>query len=104
MDAFSTSHRELLLLVLLALIIVSGARLPPPFWRQLRGHLGQLGDELDRRFDRERWVRRIPVYSAETVRGKEAEFIRDRLPRKAPRARYVLLFVLAGVLVWVLTR
>jgi hypothetical protein len=27
---------------------------------------------------------RLPVYSAETAQGKEAEFIRDRLPTKFP--------------------
>ena len=79
-------------------------REPPAFWRQLRNQLDQLGNELDRRLDRERWVRRLPVFSAETVRGKEAEFIRERLPRKAPRARFVLLLFLIGVLVWWLTR
>lgn len=104
MDVFTVGLPELLLIAVLALIIMSGARPPPSFWRQLRGHLDQLGNELDRRFDRERWVRRIPVHSAETIRGKEAEFIRDRLPRKAPSARYVLLLLLAGVLVWSLTR
>lgn len=104
MDAFTVGLPELLLMAVVALLVMGSTRPPPPFWRQLRGHLDQLGNELDRRFDRERWVRRIPVYSAETVRGKEAELIRDRLPRKAPRARYLLLFVLAGVLVWVLTR
>jgi hypothetical protein len=77
---------------------------PPSFRRQLREHLDQLGKELDRRFDPERRVRRLPVFSAETVRGKEAEFIRERLPRKAPRARFVVLLFVIGVLVWWLTR
>jgi Sec-independent protein translocase protein TatA len=104
MDAFSLGLPELLLMTVVALLVFGGARPPPSFWRHLRGHFDQLGNELDRRFDRERWVRRIPVHSAETLRGREAQFIRDRLPRKAPRARYVLLLVLAGVLVWSLTR
>jgi hypothetical protein len=93
-------------LVLVALLawIVFNLREPPSFWRQLRGHLDQLGHEIDRRVDRNRWVRRLPVYSAETIRGKEAEFIRDRLARKAPRARFVVLLLLIGVLVWWLTR
>ena len=90
-------------LVLLAWVLLT-RREPPSFWGQVRDQLNQLGNELDRRFDRDRWVRRLPVFSAETVRGKEAEFIRERLPRKAPRARFVLLLFLIGVLVWWLTR
>jgi hypothetical protein len=92
------------LVMVLAWVLFSVWEPPSGFWRRLHGHLDQLGNELDRRFDRERWLRRLPVFSAETVGGKEAEFIRERLPRKAPRARFVLLLVLVGVLVWWLTR
>jgi hypothetical protein len=84
--------------------LVASVRDPPSFWRQLRDQLDQLGTELDRRVDRNRWVLRLKVYSAETIHGKEAEFIRERLPRKAPRARYVVLLLVVGVLVWWLTR
>jgi len=91
-------------LLVLVVALVSSVRDPPSFWRQLREQIDQLGNELDRHFDRDRWVRRLPVYSAETVRGKEAEFIRERVPHKAPRARYVLLLLLIGVLVWWLMR
>jgi hypothetical protein len=93
-------------LVLLGIVVllVASVRDPPSFWRQLRDQLDQLGTELDRRVDRNRWVLRLKVYSAETIHGKEAEFIRERLPRKAPRARYVLLLLVVGVLVWWLTR
>jgi hypothetical protein len=93
----------LVLVAVLVWIAVSRGE-PPSFWRQLLGHLAQLGNELDRRVDRDRWVRRLPVFSAETIRGKEAEFIRERLPRKAPRARFVMLLLLIGVIVWWLTR
>jgi hypothetical protein len=93
----------LVLVALLAWIIFH--EIPPPssLWPRLRGQLAQLdqlGNELDRRFDRVRSIRRLPVYSAETVHGKEAEFIRERLPRKAPYARFVLLLFLIGVLAW----
>ena len=93
-------------LVLLAIVVifVVSLRDPPSFWRQLRDQIDQLGHELDRRVDRNRWVLRLKVYSAETIHGKEAEFIRERLPRKAPRARYVLFLLFIGVLVWWLTR
>jgi hypothetical protein len=40
---------------------------------------------------------RLPVYSAETVEGKEAEFIRDRLPTKFPTL-LVVIVVTIGVL------
>jgi len=91
--------------VLLALVVglLMSVRDPPSFWRQLRRHIDQLANELDRRVDRERWVRRLPVFSAETVRGKEAQYLRQRLPRKAPRARHLVLLLLIGVLVWWLT-
>ena len=93
-------------LVLLAIVVifVVSLRDPPSFWRQLRDQIDQLGHELDRRVDRNRWVLRLKVYSAETIHGKEAEFIRQRLSRKAPRARYVLLLLFVGVLLWWLTR
>jgi hypothetical protein len=97
---FAVSPIELILVGVILLLIVAGREPPPSFWRQVRGQLDQLGHELDRRIDRNRWLQRIPVFSAETVRGKEAEFIRDRLPRKAPRARFVLLLFLIGVLAW----
>jgi hypothetical protein len=87
-----------LLTIVVALLL--SLRDPPAFWRQVRSQLDQLGNELDRHIDRDRWVRRLPVFSAETVRGKEAEFIRDRLPRKAPRARFLLLLFVFGVLAW----
>jgi|SRR5688572_3759642 len=101
MDWLFASEIELVLLAVIVLLLIFTWREPPPsFWGQVRGHLDQLGNELDRRIDRERWMRRRPVFSAETIDGKEAEFIRDRLPRKAPRARFVLLLFLIGVLAW----
>jgi hypothetical protein len=97
---------ELPALVLVALLvwIIFTLRDPPQFGRQLRAHLDQLGYELDRRFDRRRWWLRLPVFSAETIHGKEAEFIRERLPRKAPYARFVVLLFLIGVLAWLFAR
>ena len=95
-----------LVLVLVAgvILVVASSSDPPSFWRQLRDQLDQLGHELDRRVDRNRLALRLKVYSAETIHGKEAEFIRERLPRKAPRARYLLLLLFIGVLLWWLTR
>ena len=49
--------------------------------------------------------RRMPVFSAETTGGKEAEFIRDRLPKRFP---YFVLFIAAalvvGAIMWWLKR
>jgi hypothetical protein len=47
---------------------------------------------------------RMPVYSAETTTGKEAEFIRDRLPRRFSWPVMVAGVVLVGALAWWLTR
>jgi hypothetical protein len=91
---------ESLVLVAVLAWIIFTLREPPQFGRQLRAHLDQLGHELDRRVDRNRWRLRLPVFSAETIRGKEAEFIRERLPRKAPYARFVVLLFLIGVFAW----
>ena len=105
MDSFfAVSEIELVILAVIVLLVLSSREPPPSFWRHVRGHLDQLGIELDRRFDRKRWLQRLPVFSAETIHGKEAEFIRDRLPRKAPLARFVLLVFLIGVFAWLFAR
>jgi len=101
---FQVSEPELVILAVIVLLIFFSSREPPlSFWRELRGQLDQLGFELDRRFDRRRWMRRLPVFSAETINGKEAEFIRERLPRK-PLARFVVLLFLIGVFLYLLAR
>jgi hypothetical protein len=72
--------------------------------------LRQLADELNKHSlprNLEHTVRfRLPVYSAETVQGKEAEFIRDRLPVKwgAWLLNMLLAFVLVLTTMWWLTR
>ena len=101
---FAVSPMGLVLLAVIALMVFSWREPPSSFWRQVRGQLDQLGHELDRHVDRKRWLRRVPVFSAETIHGKEAEFIRDRLPRKAPLARFVLLLFLIGVFAWLFAR
>ena len=101
-SSFAVGLPEFVLVAVIALIILS-LREPPSFWRDLRGQLDQLGSELDRRIDRQRWMRRLPVFSAETINGKEAEFIRERLPRK-PLARFVVLLFLIGVFLYLFAR
>lgn len=100
---FAVGFPELVLAAIIALIILGWREPPASFWRQLRGQLDQLGFELDRRIDRRRWMRRLPVFSAETIHGKEAEFIRERLPRK-PLARFVVILFLIGVFLWLFAR
>ena len=101
---FAVSGINLVILAVVVLLILSWREPPSSFWRHVRGHLDQLGFELDRRIDRNRWLKRQPVFSAETIGGKEAEFIRERLPRKAPLARFVLLLFLIGVFAWLFAR
>jgi hypothetical protein len=60
--------------------------------RRSRSAWQRLADEL------EVW---LPVFSAETTHGKEAEFLRERLPRRVPRLGVVLAaaLLLAGAAV-----
>lgn len=101
---FHVSLENVLVIVAVVFLIFAGrSGLAGPF-HQLRRELGEL-TPLRRRF--ERAVRfRLPVYSAETVRGNEAEFIRDRLPVKWSRTLLIMLLTFALVLavMWWLTR
>jgi hypothetical protein len=65
--------------------------------RELRTQLRHLEHELRAH---------LPVFSAETVRCKEAEFIRERLPHKVPRLLLIMLgaFVVTVAVAWWLTR
>jgi hypothetical protein len=47
---------------------------------------------------------RMPVYSAETTSGREAEFIRERLPKRFPASVRLVLVLLFGAAAWWLTR
>lgn len=93
---FAISLDHLVLMIVLAGIIFS-LRPPPSFWQRLQGDLRRLDHELAHRYPQ--W-RRMPVFSAETVRRNEAEFIRDRLPRKVPYVRMGLVLLAIGVLLW----
>jgi hypothetical protein len=76
-------------LIVVALVLILFAREPHSGFMQ---PLTQLRDELRSVF---------PVHSAETTRGKEAEFIRDRVPtRLPPWILLVTIAVLATALVW----
>jgi hypothetical protein len=45
-------------------------------------------------------LRLFPVYSAETIRAKEAEFIRDRLPKRLPLGLAALAVLAFGGVAW----
>ena len=84
--------QQLATFLLIVLIIAAGRHL-----RRVYGvddTLARLQAELQHR----------PVYSAETVRHKEAEFIRDRLPKRFPAVLVVALFALYAAAAWWLTR
>jgi len=75
---------ELLLVAVVVWIILT--------MRNRRSQWRRLGAEL------EAW---LPVFSAETTRGTEAEFIRDRLPQRFPRwLIYLFLLGVLGTLLW----
>ena len=73
-----------LLLLLVIVFLVVAMRDKNSYWRQL-------ANELERQ----------PVFSAETTRSTEAEFIRDRLPERVPK-RLIALATLGtlGALLW----
>jgi Sec-independent protein translocase protein TatA len=80
---FDMSLQQMAILALVALLVLGSRRFPN---LTRRDELSGLQAALRRR---------MPVFSAETTRGKEAEFIRDRLPKRFP---YVLVLVAALVL------
>ena len=67
---------QVALVVLIALLLLARRH-----QRRLRVPADQLFREL-----RDELYERMPVFSAETTRGTEAEFIRDRLPKRFPFA------------------
>jgi len=71
---------QLLLLLLIAFLIVA-MRDKDSYWRRL-------ANELERALQ--------PVFSAETTRSTEAEFIRDRLPERVPK--WFIAFATLGTL------
>jgi hypothetical protein len=83
----STVLAQLLLIAVVAWIIFD-SRKRDSLWRQL-------DDELRAR---------LPVFSAETVAGKEAEFILERLPRRLSIAALLLaaLAVFGAIAWWLL--
>jgi hypothetical protein len=78
-------------MLVIVLIIVAGPHLSR--LRGLDGNLSRLQAELHR----------LPVYSAETIHHEEAEFIRDKLPKRFPTALVIglcVLFAAAALWLW----
>jgi hypothetical protein len=75
---------QLLLITVVALLVFT-QRNNGSYWRRLGAELGS-------------W---LPVFSAETTRGTEAEFIRDRLPQRFPKwLAYLFALGVLGTLLW----
>jgi type VI protein secretion system component VasF len=85
MDGYSIT--QVVLLVALAFVFLVGRRFLGPHAHKTRRVLSQLQDEL---------MERTPVYSAETTKHREAEFIRDR-PRSQRPAWIILLAIAVGL-------
>jgi hypothetical protein len=81
-----------LLIVLVIVVLIFGTR-------RIRGS----NDDLFRSH-LHRELGRMPLYSAETTNGKEAEFIRDRLPKRFPTGVVLVVVALFGAILWWLTR
>jgi hypothetical protein len=81
-------------LLLIALIIVAS-----PYLCRLGGGIEAGIERLNAELQH-----RLPIYSAETLRHKEAEFIRDRLPKRFPTALVAAVLVLCAAVVWWLSR
>jgi hypothetical protein len=78
-----------LVIVCVIVLLIFGSRRFPRF--SLRDGESPLQAELRRR---------MPVFSAETTRGKEAEFIRDSLPRRLPYFLLLVAALVVGAIVW----
>ena len=81
-------------MLLTVLLLIIGARELSRF--------GTLCDELSHLLHE--LERHLPAYSAETVQGREAEFIRDRLRKGFPIALVVIALVVFGAVAWWLSR
>jgi Sec-independent protein translocase protein TatA len=88
------SPEQLAMILVVVMLILGSRRL-----RGLRRDADQLARELS-----DAVHRRMPVYSAETTNGKEAEFIRDRLPKRFPTVIFIAVLVLFAAAAWWLTR
>jgi hypothetical protein len=80
----------LAVIITIALLAIVGRRYGSE-WLHL---MKQLNDEL---------LHRVPVYSAEAINRKEAEFIRDRLLKKLPVRAFLLFVVVVAAIAWWLT-
>ena len=85
---------QLVAILLLAVLLFLGKR-----------RLSRLGFRNDDLSQLARELKRhMPVYSAETTQGREAEFIRDRLRKRVPPVLVLLATLMFGALVWWLSR
>ena len=83
-----------LLIILVVVALIFGTRL----LRGIDDDDGWLRSHLRKKLGR------TPVYSAETTNSKEAEFIRDHLPKRLPTIIVLGAVLIVGAVVWWLTR
>ena len=85
---FDMSLQQMAIIAVVAILILGSRRFSHP---TRRGESSGLQEELRRR---------MPVFSAETTRGNEAEFIRDRLPKRFPYALILAAALVLGGIAW----
>jgi hypothetical protein len=94
--------------LLLAVLLILEARRLPRF-EMLREELARLAARelarlgaLERELSRllHELKRHMPVYSARTIHGREAEFIRERLPKRARLVLFIVALFLFSAVAW----
>jgi hypothetical protein len=88
----NVSLQQIAMLLTVVLLIIGAREL---------SRFGTLRDDLSHLLHE---LKRLPVYSAETVQGREAEFIRDRLRKGFPIVLVVIALFVFGVVAWWLSR
>ena len=89
------SVAQLFLLAAVALIMLGSGRYFRRVTREGQHLLAKLRGEL---------IGRMPVFSAETTRAREAEFIRDRLRTQWSWTATLVVAAVAGATIWCLAR
>jgi hypothetical protein len=83
--------RQFLLLLATVIILLVGRMRDLDSFRHLR------------RLESLHWLK-VPIFSSETIQGREAEFINDRLPKRPPLWLVTMLGMIVLVVAWRLSR
>ena len=83
------------LILLVIVLLIFGTRYGRRYWRDLN-------DKIETAFDDE--IKNVfPAFSAETTEHREAEFIRDQLPKRIPLWVTLITIIAFGALAWWIT-